>query len=185
MGLLTDFFVASPDELRSIFPAWLPVANQPVTREFHSRITGKKQTALYWPPAIHAPQSVTPESLGPNYQNVMHVEFKRVDHVKLAQLNVILSGGEFQDRFKQFNRPALIDPNQTYEAGLHCLDEEFVRALAAITQANNIAQHWAEIEEMQMDQFTVEDCEIVLGELIRLAQHANATDKQLYFWWCL
>ncbi len=185
MGALTDFFVASPDELAAVLPGWLLVADEPSTREVQNPFTGQKQIATYWPPAIDPPQNIDRESRSPDYKHLSHVEFKRIDHVKLAQLNAILAGGEFLDKMNQFNRPALIDPAQTDETGLHRLDDEFVAALAAINEPKTTAEQWAATEEMQLDQFTVDDCDSVLRELNRLAQDANTSGKGLYFWWSL
>ncbi len=36
MGILTDFFVASPIELRESFRTWLEVADEPIARDHES-----------------------------------------------------------------------------------------------------------------------------------------------------
>ncbi len=185
MSVLTDFFVASPEELADIFPAWFAVADEPSIQEVENPFTGQKQTVTRWLPLGEYPANVAPDELPPNYGQVEHCESNRVDHVKLARLNVLLSGGEVLERMQQFNRPALIEPAQADETGLHRLADDFVAALSSVSEPEIIAANWAATEEMQLDQFTADDCAAVLRELARLAVIAVKAQKGLYFWWSL
>ena len=80
MGMLTDFFVASPDELRNVFSGWLPVADKPTMREFVNPFTGQSETTPRWLPAIDPPEDVDLGSRLANYGNLPLAQFKRVDH---------------------------------------------------------------------------------------------------------
>ncbi len=182
MGVTTDFFVASPDELKSVMRNWLPVAEKPIKRKFQNSFTGEMELRTYWPPSVEPPKKIADKDLYPRgYQNVLYAEYKNVDHVKLTKLNVILAGGEFENRFMQFKRPALLDPRLSESTGLHRFDDKFVNAITAITGFINVAKQWAKTEEMRGDRFTIDDCGMVLCDLIRLANHATRTRRGFIF----
>lgn len=184
MGMSSDFFVVSPNELHTVFPGWLPAADKPTTREAVNPFTGKKQLFPYWPPVVDPPQYVSPASLLPDYRHVSHISWGRIDQSMLTELNVILNGGEFDDCFSQFNRPALIHPGD-YDGGMHRLDHEFVVALAAMTATDTIAQRWAATKVMQDIRNSVDVCLELLHDLNRLAQEAHTSGKGLYYLWSL
>jgi hypothetical protein len=184
MGALTEFFVASPKELKWVLPAWLPVRAEPSTREVVNPFTGKRQVVNSWLPAIEPPMGAA-ASGPPDYSRVPHVRFQRVDQVKLAKLCCILTGCPFVDGLKQFIRPALIDPAQSEETGVHLFDSTFADRLASIGKSELPVptKKWAETEEMQRDRFRPADCELVLRSLAQLARQARQSAKGLYFWW--
>ncbi|MDZ4818840.1 MAG: hypothetical protein SGJ20_07690 [Planctomycetota bacterium] len=182
MSALTDFFVASNTELAEVLPDWLPVADQPVTREVRNPFTGQMQVITEWPPAIDVPEDAEPGD-APQLGGVLHTQLKGIDHVKLAQLWAILTGGNLLEHISELTRPALIEPAQTGETGLHRLPNELVQGLATITNPQTSGTQWSATEEMQRDGFTPADCEQVLQELVRLAKEAKSQNKGMYFWW--
>jgi hypothetical protein len=115
------------------------------------------------------------------------VEFKGISTIMLAILHELISGVPYETSSKQFERPALIDPWESKEEGLFRLTTDFVASLRAIADSSlgQVAIGWAATEEMQLDNVTAADCEMVLRELIRLAKDARQTQRDMYYWWSL
>jgi hypothetical protein len=67
MGVLTDFFVASPKELRESFPTWLEVADEPSEREVANPFTGQKQIVQEWHPKQRPLNKVSAQERLANY----------------------------------------------------------------------------------------------------------------------
>jgi hypothetical protein len=187
MSALTQFFVATPEELASHFSGWLAVRSEPTTCEMTNPFTGKKSVVTRWLPAVPPPVQPTGDSGVPNLEDLARVGPYRVDHVKLARLFVIMRGGALDNRIRQLTRPVLIHPAESEEMGLHLIDDELTVALAEADDANvaKTAATWAQAEELQRDRFTAVDCEAVLRELRKLARQAHQSQSGLYFFWSL
>src|SRR5579863_2795064 len=69
MSVLTEFFVASPDELPSRFPGWLPVRPEPSPCEVVNPFTGKKSVVMRWVPATAPTVGTGAESGAPDLEN--------------------------------------------------------------------------------------------------------------------
>jgi len=186
MSVSTEFFVMSAAELPTVFPGWLPVRPEAFTREVVNPFTGKTSVVKTWLPAVDPPVSAA-ETRVPEFGNVARRAFHRIDHVKLGQLLLIMSGGDFKTRIEQLARPALIAPAESEETGLHRIDDEFATALAGLdgSRLAKTAVEWAQTEEMRRDRFTVAHCETVLCDLAKLAQQAQGSQQGLYFYWSL
>jgi hypothetical protein len=187
LGVLTDFFVASTEELQQAFPAWLVVAPVPVTREVTNPFTGQKQTATRWVPLQRPSEKCSPQDRLQNYRDLDCAEFKSIGVVELAKLHAFNSNTSYEKSIEQFSRPALIDPWESDETGLHRLSTDFVSSLASISDDRlaEKAAEWAEIEELARDKITAADCEMVLHELVRLARVAQQTHRDMYYCWSL
>ena len=188
MAVITDFFVASRSELAEIFPSWLTVAAESATRETTNPFTGQQMTVTYWPP--EGPISDSPDASDElpivGIRKLPHVEFKRVEYVKLALLDNILRETEFDTAIQMLQKPALIHPSNK-DTGLQQLPEETVRVLTSLKdeQLDMTAQRWAEQEDVAADGFLTEDCTEVVRELRRLSRIACDTGKGLYLQWAL
>lgn len=187
MGLLTDFFVASFDELRSAMPGWLRVSderNRLVTNPF----TGQSQ--LDWGPIDDvsgggvgaAAQASVPFDIRP----FPNVQWRRVDLVKLATLQQIVLGTTFEEGIAALARPALLH-KEIEDEGVYCLPAALVEGLAetADVEIERVARRWAATEELQIDGFSDSDTLNVLRSLVRLANIAKFEGKQVYLWWSL
>jgi hypothetical protein len=78
MGVLTEFFVASPAELREAFTKWLEVAEEPSEREVTNPFTGQKLIIQEWLPKERPTEKVGADESLANYRHLPHAEFKRI-----------------------------------------------------------------------------------------------------------
>lgn len=104
----------------------------------------------------------------------------------LAQLQELISNTSYEAASRQFERPSLIDPWESDEAGLFQLSDEFVSSLAGIQESmiSEAAAKWSRTEEMQ-DYCSATDCAMILQELVRLAATTRQTGRHLYYSWSL
>lgn len=192
MGILTDFFVASQDELITIFNGWLPVSAEK-NREYVNPYTG--ETQLDWGPdpdafekwkesqkKLFKKRGVQPI----DYSQYPHAHYKQVDLVKLATLYSILTGIQFEEAIDQLAKPALINPLNE-DQGLHCISLEFTKSLAEVNDdtLRINAGKWAQTEELEMDGFTEDDALSIIDSFNNLAKVALEQGKHLYHWWSL
>jgi hypothetical protein len=198
MGMLTDFFVASPTELEAAFPTFLPVADQPEMREQINPFTLEKMQVPHWIPAERASQrkrSATKPGKSrrsgskPKHdvRALPHVMYKRVDHVKLATLWGTWEGIEFLSAIDAIAgaKPPLVEPDDDQSSGLTRLPDGFVDALSDLDDKTLKAKAklWAQSDEWVADGATAKDLVEVLTELRRLAKTAKTAGKYMYLWW--
>ncbi|MGD8456646.1 MAG: hypothetical protein PVF83_09700 [Anaerolineales bacterium] len=192
MGILTDFFVASQDEVETTFHGWLPVSLEK-NRECINPYTG--ETQLEWGPDLDAFEKWKETQKKPskkrgtkpiNISQYPYVQYNEVDLVKLATLYSILTGVQFKESIDKLAKPALINPLNE-DQGLHCIPVEFVKALTEIDdeKIKTNAEIWAQTDEFEMDGFSENDAIDIINTLKNLAMIASAQSKQLYHWWSL
>jgi hypothetical protein len=161
MGVLTEFFVASEDELKMVFDGWLPVAS-----EKHVVGTNRQTGKIFYdwgpdPDALKRWQTLQAEKLanraasgskvlrwldrlfGPSssynpYYNPMvdfsmlpHACFKAVTLTCLADLYSDLTGIQYDEAREQIEKPVLISP-WSEDEGLYCLPQAFTEALVEL-----------------------------------------------------
>ncbi len=136
MAIYTDFFVASETELRRAFAHRFPVADQPVERVVRNQFTGQTRKIKEWPPAEAFPKP--PEgTMFPNKDEVEavrrlpFVQWKGVDQVKLAKLQQLVAGGEYESMIDALCRPALLAPDDG-NSSLFRLPQAWIEAVAGI-----------------------------------------------------
>ena len=214
MGLITNFFITSKDELRSFFPAWLPVSeskNHPA----RNSLTGEIQ--LDWGPAPTYPSqmdtsgnnSLKPQPTVKNFiskivlffqplplgpldkrfdvkQFAHYAIFNDVDIVKLAILFEILGGITFNEALNAWDKPALINPDSA-DKGLYAFPSKMTLLLSALTESeiNQLSKKWANTEELKLDQFDEVDALEIVTTLKNLSLITVQKDKTLYLWWSL
>jgi hypothetical protein len=163
MGVSTDFFVASEEELRRCFPDWHLVTGRRIPRQLPNPFK-PGETRLVWDwergnPAVEGIAAIYPYPI----KQLPHVLLKNIDPVKLAQLQQLLNGGEFQEALDAMCVPALIPPGKS-EASLMRLPENFIRALADTENVHDLAQRWSQTEEMLADNWPIDVVrETILG----------------------
>lgn len=183
MGLLTDFFVASEEEVKAAFPTWLAVAAKK-NRETINPFTGEK--LLTWGPA--EPQKSKRPKKGKLFdiRPFPHCQYKRVDLIKLATLMELTCGISFKKSLNALEKPALIDPASD-EQGLHRLPANLSEALAGLTDkaGKATAKKWSQTEELQLDEFSQDDAHEIVQSLRKLSVVAQKEGKGLFTWWSL
>jgi len=183
MGVLTDYFIADDQQLAHAFAGWFTVAHEPVETEATNPFTGGPQIMRNWPPK--EPVGVGGNGGVADIRHLSHVQMKRIDHVKLATLYNLLTGVTLEQVLEDLCKPALIDPTSE-ETGF----SEVPTALATSLRhpddgaLEELAKKWQQTEEMELDQFTVEDCLEVLQELRGLARKMEA-NQRMYLYWSL
>jgi hypothetical protein len=170
MGLETDFFVASKEELEAAFPTWVPPAAKP-------------NADKTWAPSRPFPKSnKSPRALFKAqmaaFQKFPHAQFKGVDPVKLDQLMAVLSLGKHASHE---SRPALLADEEECDEWMLLLTKAFVQALAKINkqQVKVVAEKWSESEEVQ---WSPKEAGSVVQALSDLAKNAASANKSLFLW---
>ena len=184
MGLLTDFFVASEDELQAAFPHRYPVAAKPTVKKAKNPFTGEPITVQEWNPAKPFPKKTVPVPRDEEFRAVQRLplaQFKNVDNVKLAQLYCVLTGAEFSDVIGDLGRPALVAPDDE-TTPLFRLPADWIKTVAGIDKLPAVAKAWAATEECQADGFTAKDTKEVAEALRALARKAIADGKGMFLW---
>jgi hypothetical protein len=181
MSILTDYFIADPQQLAIVFAGWLTVVNEPVVREVKNPFTGQTQRVKEWPPG--KPVSDDEPAHSPDLSNLPHVQLKNIDQVKIATLNNILTSTPVRDALDAFLKPVLVHPKNE-DIGLNKLPKQLTAALRSLSDdaAEITAKKWQQTEEMQSDQFTSNDCKDVLRSLRGLAQSCKASQRMYLLW---
>lgn len=202
MAILTDFFAANTEGLRDAFPGWMEVGAK--DRPVKNPRTGVVR--LTWAP-LPASASLTarPTSKGflsrlftrtraagpsraqtPQYASLFPtVQFKGVDIVKLCTLEAILVGTGFDEALAAYDKPALLSPNE--EEQLYELPSALVIGLSRLADDRlpDVAQKWAETDELRIDQWSDNDAREVVDSLRSLARQADKSSVSLYHYWSL
>jgi hypothetical protein len=189
MGILTDLFVASSEELRASFPYRVPVNPEPIIRMSKNPFTGKPTTIKQWAPSEPFPGDWQSQSLKTaehernSFRGLPHREYKGVDWLMLSALWIQLRGGDMDEHMDFLTRPALLAPGDP-DDWVHRLPDDLVSALADLPQADvsRVAVGWASCEELDGARWTPADaCEVLVG-LCELSKTAVTAQKGLYLW---
>lgn len=186
MGVLTDFFVASPAQLVAAFPGWRAVQEEPVLREYVNPFNGHKQMIRTWEPLPGPAPPATLSSQSPDFSTLPNIQLKNVELLMLCSLKWVLSGVKEAETFSDaIGRPALIQPSNE-DCGLHQLPELLVTDLAGILPGDipNLGKRWWTEEEIAR-QFSIEECSEVLEKLSRLAIIATSSQAGMFLFWSL
>ena len=216
MAIITDFFVASRDEFEQCFEDWLPVSTEryiektnPFTKETYldwgpdpvalSLAKAKKEQELaqqneemkaqkqgFFSKLFGSRKDNQPIYITPDISAFPHVNYYRVDLVKLTTLYTILGSLSFDDALDELGKPAYVLPDYD-EQGIHIMPDGYVNLLARLQgdDLQNVANQWWQTEELQMDGFNEIDSQEVLAAICRLAATAISEQKFLFHWWCL
>jgi hypothetical protein len=198
--MLTDFFVASPEELEAAFPTYLPVADEPVMRERVNPFTQERVQVREWVPAPGAARRTPPAKkkgkssgrgtgLTHDINALPHAEWKRVHVVELATLWATWPGVDYLEAVDALAqaKPPLVQSDDRPESGLMQLPNAFVEALAAMDDktVKAKAKLWGKTEEWTAVGATANDLTEILSKLKELAHTAITQRKNLYSWWSL
>lgn len=193
MGVLTDFFRATPEELRAAFTGWKEPLQTPVRRSGVNPFTKKPIEIVSWDPApereVHERGPVGPPSPS--------IDLKGLDFVELQMLCDVLLGDGHEAR-GLLDRPPLIGPNDA--PWVHELPAALVAQLAAVdAQRLGVeAQRWAELRRRDISSIRDEGARATmlrsheterfvyaLQMLATFARETVAEGRRMYMWTCL
>lgn len=186
MSILTDFFIATEEELVAAFPLRYPVAKRPKLRKTKNPFTGEAVTVKEWGPAKPFPptaEGVTYPSKdeGKAVRRLPLLQLKGVDPVKLASLWSILGGGEWLPLVDELMRPALLAPGDDFNR-LYRMPQKWVEAVAGIGTIAPVAKLWAATDEFNFVKWRLADAREILNPLRELAKRALAESKGMFLW---
>jgi hypothetical protein len=183
MAALTDFFVASDNEVANAFPGWMQSAPAGQT----SLSDNTKPAGLFGQirqllrPARAADAFVA----SPRIDRFAHrCEFKGIDLTQIAILMEVMGIAGFEAAIDELDQPVLFSPNSEDE-GLHRLPDSLTQALARIKEdeLRPIAARWSQTDDSAVgdpDAFTD-----ILTCLRNLARIAADEGKHVYHRWSL
>jgi hypothetical protein len=187
MGVLTDLFVASPEELRRTFPYRVPVCPEPTIRMTRNPFTGQEMPAKQWMPAESFPENLPGAEVRSAHERdgfrlLPNWEYKGLDPLLLAALWTQLRGGDLFEYSNTISRPALLSPEE--EDLVSQIPSDLVSALAELPASQMVASaaEWSSSEEFQISNWTAADGREVLEALCSLARLATTEKKGLYLW---
>lgn len=122
------------------------------------------------------------ELLDAPFERLETVEAKGLTDINFARLGEILGLGTYEDLVDQFIATGSAHDD---EVGLFRLPRGFRDALAGLVDVGSPARRWVATEELRMDQWQVEDGELVLREISALARRAREEQRELWYWWSL
>lgn len=112
------------------------------------------------------------------------IDVKKFDIVKLAQLQVILTGQPFKSVLQDFPEVHEVsdDGPWVFEVSRPLTD---MLADMSELQLQDAARKWATLEEFKLDRIDETMVTSVLMQFVKLAQLARSTSQQIYLWMCL
>jgi 8-oxo-dGTP pyrophosphatase MutT (NUDIX family) len=116
------------------------------------------------------------------YERLETVEAKGLSEINLARLGEILDLGTYDDLVGQFDATG---PSDNHDVGLYELPRTFRDVLAGLADVGPAARRWVATEELQLDEWQLEDGELVLREVSALARRALEEQRDLWYWWSL
>ena len=186
MGTYTDFFLATPDDLRRAFVGWRRPLPQRVERQRLSLFTRKPMTMLSWvpdPADTPAPAPFPEVTLGARLGRFPVAPFKGLDPLSLGELVATALGEDaWREGFADGSvPPPLVSPDADDSHFLAELPAAFVTAVAALTADDvaRVADAWA---QAALCGWEAQDYADVLTELRALAARGLREGKGLYYW---
>ena len=191
MGHSCDFFLATPSELRGVFPGWGRPARERVERVMRNPFTRSEITYLAWV-ADPADDTPTEPVRGDSYwARISWLRSEQMTHVDALMIGALLSvlldrstdALAWIDRWS--NLPPLAPPAKWTEADrsvacLFALPEPFVAALAALEESSlaQVGDTWR--NAMENKDWDVEACAELLACLRTLARESRGNGKALF-----
>jgi hypothetical protein len=193
MGVLTDFFAATDDELRKHYPSWkLPLA-QPTRVTRRNPFTRELMEGVEWDPSPEQPVS----DRGPSGHPGAWIDLKGLSDTSVRSLIRLLLNQSPPDGSK-FDRPALIGPKDG--PWVNQLPTDFVEALASLDGASReaLASKWSETErndiagimhdatrQQMLSDHALPHWREMLDALADFSRESVVAKKNVYMWMCL
>jgi hypothetical protein len=193
MGVLTDFFRATPAQLRATYKGWREPLATPVKRRHLNPFTKQMMEVNEWDPSPDV-EVTEPGPVGPPSPSI---DLKGITQIELEMLCELLLG-EGHHASEALYRPALIGPADG--PWLTEVPSALVSELCALSgeRTASVARRWVELWEE--DQATItsgpqrseervrgdrEAFQNALRMLHTFARETVAEGKVLYMWTCL
>jgi hypothetical protein len=175
VGLETDFFVASDEQLEAAFPAWV----RPKPKQ---KVDGTWAPSRPFPDLGKSPNAIYKAEMAA-MKKLPHAQFKGIDPVKLGLLQSIVGGGEGEIGIE--DRPALLanpGKDDSLDEWMNPLNQALIQGLAGLTKEKlkTAAKRWSETDELQG--WSTKDAAEVIERLSDLAKRANEEKKNMYLW---
>lgn len=188
MGIISDFFVASEEELRATFPYRVAVKPEPVISTMSNPFTGETVTSKQWMPAEPfsedwtSPGKILETELAA-FRKLPNKQYGDVDQIKLASLATLLCDDDWEMYMDVLSRPALLAP-EDIDSWIHRLPDTMVSKLASLqdSQVSELAVAWGDTEESDISSWPPSDVLEVIKTLCELAKLAVDSQKGFYFW---
>jgi hypothetical protein len=190
MGNSCDFFLATPSELRGVFPGWGRPAHDRVERVMRNPFTRTEIAYLGW---VADPADDTPPApvRGDSYwERISWLRSEGMSHVHPLMIGALLSvlldpSTDPLDWIDRVSNPPPLAPPAKWTEGdesvfLFALPEPFVAALAALEESSlaQVADTWR--NAMEDKDWDVEACAELLACLRTLARESRGNGKALF-----
>ena len=173
MGVLTDFFAATPDELAAMAIEWGPVPPPPAA------VAGRR--GFFGIGSRQASPAPT-EPLGPTLEAV---QSKGILNVQLGVLDELVTGTPYETLESTGVIDAIARDNGEEGPWVFPVRRELRDALATVDEgrAGELARQWGSSEELgATEPEDFEALEGLIGDLAALARSASNSERDLYIW---
>ncbi len=174
MGLLSDFFAATPDELAAVSIEWgpggPPATPAPRPKRGFLGFGGKPAS----PAPVDAPLPAP---------RLPFVQSNGITSVELGTLDQLVTGTPVAE-LKAHGLHDVVRSNDGQGPWVFRLRRELRDGLVGLTDPQRVdaAVRWANTEEMQLSRAHAETLDDLIGRLQALARDAAASDRDLYLW---
>lgn len=180
MGVLTDFFRATTEELRAAYPTWREPLEEAryVTRM--NPYTREPEDSLSWDPTPLL--ALTAEGrTGPPEPSI---DMKGLTELSVWRLIATVDDAS-EEAQRRFERPALIGPEQG--PWIFEVPASFVEKMALLDDAGRarVTDAWAKTEQEDFPAVTVHEWRDTLDTLAAFAQSTISEQRRMYMWICL
>lgn len=191
MGVLTDFFAATPSDIERVLHGWRlppPPLAEPVTLQGVNPFTKEPVTIRTRRDASRMPAENPDADPSPRVESLPNVQCKGMLPDKLAIVYSALTGIAVDDAIDFIVCGALVGPPET-GVSVERMPADFTAALAAATD-DDLAAAAQAIEDDEVENFGesagafADDLADILVEVRALAQRCRTTGADLYVWMC-
>jgi hypothetical protein len=175
MGILTDFFAATPQELADLVIEWGPVPPEPEPPKAKGGLFGFGKK----------PAPVPDGPLEPYGPTLPAVQAKGILNTQLGMLDQFVTGTSYAHLVEMGAIDALVRDAGEQGPWVFPVRRELRDGLASLDAGRGraIARQWGEDEELgATDPEEFAALETLVGDLSGLARSAVDTDRDLYLW---
>lgn len=189
MGVLTDFFIASPVDISRVLGGWQlppPPLPEPRTVQGINPFTKEPVTIKTRQDASKMPEPDEDADPSPSMESLPNVQCKGLLPDKLAIVYSSLTGIDVDDAMSLITRGGLVGPLET-EVLVERMPDDFTEALAAATD-DDLAEAAEAVEDDEAENFGesargfADDLADVLGDVRALARRCRSSEADLFVW---
>lgn len=111
--------------------------------------------------------------------------WKGIETIKLATLYCSITGKEYSSEL--MNSFKLLGGDKEEGPWVFIFPENVTEALATLEENRftEVAEKWAETEELKLDGWRVEDAKLFISQIVQHAKKAKSANKSLFLWFSL